>query len=142
MARMHSRNKGRSGSTKPAKKVLPSWVRYKPKEVEMLITKLSKEGKTSSEIGIILRDTYGIPSAKLIMKKRICELLEAKKLVHEIPEDLLSLIKRSVAIKKHLEENTRDNTAKRGLILTESKIKRLTKYYKKVGKVSHEWKYD
>jgi small subunit ribosomal protein S15 len=142
MARMHSRKHGKSGSTKPAKKVMPSWVRYKEKELEMLITKLSKEGKTTSEIGIVLRDTYGIPSAKLILKKSLGQFLVDKKLASEIPEDILALIKRAVAIKKHLEDNTRDKTAKRGLILTESMIKRLTKYYKKSGKLSHDWKYD
>ena len=56
--------------------------------------------------------------------------------------DLLALIKRAVFLRKHLEANKQDETAERGLILTESKIKRLTKYYKKTGKVKSEWKYD
>jgi len=59
-----------------------------------------------------------------------------------IPEDLVFLIRRSVQIRKHMEANNKDQTAKRGLQLTESKIKRLTKYYKKSGKLSSEWKYD
>ena len=61
MARMHSRKRGKAGSKKPMKKVLPLWVRYKSKELELLIVKLAKEGKTPSQIGVILRDTYGIP---------------------------------------------------------------------------------
>jgi len=89
-----------------------------------------------------LRDMYGIPDAKMILKKSITEVLAEKKLGPEIPEDLLSLIKRAVVVKKHLEENRKDNTAKRGLQLTEAKIKRLTIYYKGAGKVSHDWKYD
>ena len=36
MARMYSRKHGKSGSKKPAKKVNPSWTRYKGKEVELL----------------------------------------------------------------------------------------------------------
>ena len=32
---------------------------------------MAKEGKSTSEIGILLRDTYGIPSVKLITGKRV-----------------------------------------------------------------------
>ena len=66
MARKYSRKHGKSGSKKPLKKTLPVWLRYKPNEVELLITKLSKEGKNSSEIGVVLRDTYGIPDVRLL----------------------------------------------------------------------------
>ena len=41
-----------------------------------------------------------------------------------------------------MEKNKKDYVAKRGLQLTESKIKRLTKYYKRVGKLPENWKYD
>jgi len=142
MARMHSRAKGVSGSKKPLKKVVPSWVRYKPKEVEMLITKLSKEGNTASKIGIILRDVYGIPDSTLITKKNISKVLEEKNLLKNIPEDLLALIRKSIMVRKHLSENKQDKTAKRGLQLTESKINRLVKYYKKNKKLAQDWKYD
>jgi len=71
MARIYSRRKGKSGSKKPIKKVLPTWVRYKAKEVELLIIKLAKEGKPLAEIGLILRDTYGIPSTRLLTNKKI-----------------------------------------------------------------------
>ncbi len=142
MARMHSRKKGKSGSKRPVRKTLPSWIRYKPKEIELIVIKLAKEGKTTSEIGAILRDVYGIPDVKKLMKKNITKLLEEKKLKQAIPEDLLALIKRSIAIKKHLEENHKDEVAKRGLILTESKIRRLVKYYRKTKKLPVDWKYE
>jgi small subunit ribosomal protein S15 len=142
MARMYSRRKGKAGSHKPSQPSVASWVRYKEKEIELLITKLAKEGKTSSQIGVVLRDTYGIPNAKLITKKAITKILEEKKLLSDIPEDLLALIRKSIAVNKHLEANKKDETAKRGLILTESKIRRLIKHYKKTGKLASEWKYD
>ena len=69
MARLYSGKKGRSGSTKPVRKVPPSWLKYKPAEVEKLVLKLAKEEKSSAEIGIILRDTYGIPNVKSITSK-------------------------------------------------------------------------
>lgn len=142
MARMYSRRKGKAGSHKPSQSSIPSWVRYKEKEIELLITKLAKEGKSSSQIGTILRDTYGIPNSKLITKKQITVILTEKKISSEIPEDLLALIRKSIAVNKHLEANKKDETAKRGLTLTESKIRALIKYYKKIGKLSSEWKYD
>lgn len=142
MARMYSRKKGKAGSHRPSAATAPSWVRYKDREVEMLITKLAKEGNSPSKIGIILRDTYGIPSVKPIIKKSITMLLDEKKLSSEIPEDLLSLIKRVVALNKHKDANHRDQTVKRGLIITESKIRKLIKYYKRSGKLPSEWKYD
>lgn len=142
MAKMHSRGRGTSGSKKPLKPAKPTWVRYEPKEIERLIHKFAKEGKTSSEIGIILRDSYGVPSVKLLTGKSITELLAEKKLLPELPEDVIALMKRSVTIRKHLEANKHDMSALRGLQFTESKIKRLIKYYKNTGKVAPEWKYD
>ena len=142
MARMHSRKHGKSGSKKPIKKSLPVWLRYKPKEVELIIAKLSKEGKNASEIGIILRDTYGIPDSRLLFKKKLSAILKDSGIISEVPDDLTALIRKSVTIRKHIEIKKSDQTAKRGLLLTESKIKRLTKYYKKSGKLSSEWKYD
>ncbi|MBI2101779.1 30S ribosomal protein S15 [Candidatus Woesearchaeota archaeon] len=142
MARMHSRKRGKHGSKKPAKKTAPSWIRYKAKEVELLIAKLAKEGKTASQIGILFRDVYGIPSISALCGKSVGEILGEKKALPEVPEDLTSLFKRYAAIKKHLDSNKNDETAKRGLLLTESKIGRIVKYYKRTGRVSEAWKFD
>ena len=142
MARMHSRGKGKSGSTKPVKQTKKSWVRYDAKEVEQLVVKLAKLGKTTSEIGIILRDTYGVPDTKSIVKKKITKILEENKLKPKLPEDLVALIKKDIRLTKHLELHKGDMSVKRGLQLTESKINRLTKYYKRTGKLASDWMYD
>ena len=142
MARMYSRKKGKSGSKKLYKKTAPKWGRYKEKEIELLIVKLAKEGKTPSQVGLHLRDTYGVPDVKLITKKRIGDILKKNDLVSEIPEDLMALMKKSVHIRKHLEQNKKDNPALRGLQLTESKINSLIKYYKKSKRLPKTWKYD
>lgn len=142
MARMHSRDKGKSGATKPSKRNTPTWVRYKPKEVELLVVKLAKAGHTPSVIGSILRDTYGIPDTKLMTKKKISHILENRKLMSAIPEDLMALIKKSISLKKHLDLNAQDKGALRGYQLTESKIRRLIKYYKQSRKLPADWKYD
>jgi len=139
---MHSRKRGKHGSKKPAKKTAPSWIRYKAKEIELLIAKLAKEGKSSSQIGILLRDVYGIPSVLALCGKSIGTILQEKKLLSEVPEDLTALFRKYAAIRKHIEANKHDETAARGLHLTESKIGRLTKYYKRNGRVPETWKFD
>jgi small subunit ribosomal protein S15 len=142
MSRMHSAAKGKSGSKKPVKKTKPVWVRYGQNEIEFIIVKLAKEGKTPSQIGLILRDIYGIPDIKVMLGKSVTKLMKEKSLLAELPEDLMALIKKSILIRKHLEQNHKDETANRGLQLTESKIKRLIKYYKRTGKIQEGWKYD
>jgi len=142
MARMHSRRKGKSGSKKPTKKQKPTWLRYKDKEIEQIILKLSKEEKTPSQIGIILRDSYGIPDVQVILNKKLSHVLKENKALSELPEDIIALIKKEILISKHLENNKKDVPAKRGLELTESKIHRLSKYYKKTGRIPKDWKYD
>ena len=142
MARMYSRKKGKASSKKPARKSAPSWIRYGAKEIEMLILKLTKEGNAPSKIGLILRDSYGIPLSKQVTGKKITKILKEKNLLPKLPEDLLALIKRGIAIRKHLEKNHKDETAVRGLTLTENKIKALVKYYKKTKKLPVDWKYE
>jgi len=142
MSRRYSRKKGKSGSSKPLQPSKPSWLRLKPKEIEMLIVKLTKEGKTASQIGLLLRDLHGVPNVKDIMGKRVAAILKEKNIAPELPEDLLALIKKSVLVRKHLDGNHKDKTSLRGLQLTESKISRLVKYYKQSGKLPLDWKYD
>lgn len=142
MARMYSRKHGKSKSTRPLDAKKPIWLRLSNKEIELLVVKLGKEGKSTSEIGLIMRDTYGVPDVKSILNKSITKILEEKKLTREIPEDLMNLLKRVAALQKHLEENHKDMTAKRGIQLTQSKILRLVKYYKRTEKLPHTWKYD
>lgn len=61
-------------------------------------------------------------------------------LAPEIPEDLYHLIKKAVSIRKHLERNRKDKDSKFRLILVESRIHRLARYYKKTKKLPPVWK--
>lgn len=142
MARMHSRAQGKSKSKRPLKINKPSWLTYKPKEIELLVIKLHKDNKTPSQIGLYLRDAYGIPDVKLIVGRSITKILEDKQLLAKVPEDLTALIRKSIMIGKHLEKNKQDMPAKRGLQLTQSKIHRLTKYYKSTGRLPNDWKFN
>ncbi|QQG39957.1 MAG: 30S ribosomal protein S15 [Candidatus Aenigmatarchaeota archaeon] len=142
MARMHSGKHGKSRSKRPIRKTVPKWVRYKPDEVEKLVLKLAKEGRTSAQIGTLLRDEYGVPHVKEITGKRLVAILAAHDLEPQLPEDLFSLMKRAVHIMEHLVKHKHDPFAIHGLELTESKIRRLGKYYKRKGRLPETWAYD
>ena len=96
---MHSRRKGKSGSTKPVKRTVQPWLSYTPKEIEMLVVKLRKEGLMPSQIGIVLRDSYGIGDVKTVCKKSITQILDEHNLLPDIPEDLFYLIKKALMMK-------------------------------------------
>lgn len=142
MARMHSRKKGKSGSSKPATKTVPSWVKLSADEAIEVIVKKAKEGMNSSEVGIFMRDEHGIPDIKTLTGKKVGKIFEEAKINSELPEDLLALVRKAAVIRKHLELNHKDETAKRGLLLTESKVRRLTKHHKAAGKLDASWKYN
>jgi small subunit ribosomal protein S15 len=141
MARMYARRRGQSGSVRPYRKDVPEWSNTDTKEIEKVILELRKEGTSTSKIGLILRDRYGVPDVKLIMGKRIGEILEEKGVKSEIPEDLRNLIVKALGLRKHLSENKNDLHNKRQLQLTESKVRRLAKYYVGSGKLPKGWSY-
>jgi small subunit ribosomal protein S15 len=139
---MHSRKKGKSGSKRPLKRS-SAWVKYKPKEVEELVTKLAKTGKSSKAIGTELRDQYGIPSVKDVTKTKIFQIMKKSGAYKsELPEDLYSLMRKAVNLHAHMDENKRDYTSYRGLELTESKIRRLGRYYVRNGQLPVGWKWN
>jgi small subunit ribosomal protein S15 len=142
MARIHARKRGKSGSKRPSRKTPPRWVRYKKDEIEKLVIKLAKEGNSSSRIGLILRDQFGIPSVKTITGKTITQIMRQNNLYPELPEDLFNLLKKAVNLRDHLMKNKKDFTSKRGLELLESKIRRLGKYYIRKKILPEDWKYD
>ena len=142
MARIHARTKGQSGSTKPATPDL-SFVSVKAKEVEKLIVQFAKEeDMPASQIGLKLRDTYAVPSVKALCGKTISQILAENDMKKVVPEDLQALVDKVQSLKKHLVNNNRDVHNKRSLILTESKIRRLVKYYKNNGRIPQNWRYD
>ena len=61
-------------------------------------------------------------------------------LAPSIPEDMYFLIKKAVDVRKHLERNRKDRDSKFRLILIESRIHRLTRYYKRTEQLPPTWK--
>jgi small subunit ribosomal protein S13e len=63
-------------------------------------------------------------------------------LAPDIPEDLYMLIKKAVSVRKHLERNRKDKDSKFRLILVESRIHRLARYYRTAKKLPPNFKYE
>ncbi len=135
MARMHSRKKGKSSSTHPIERKHPKWG-ASPREIEDKIVRLTEEGKNPSLIGIILRDSHGVPDIRAATGKKINKILEEHNMLSDVPEDLENLLARRDKLKDHLSTNTKDIHNKRELQLMEAKIRRLMKYYKEEGRIS------
>lgn len=141
MARIYSRKKGSHGSKRPAVRKAKKWTTLKKKEIEELVTKLAKERKTSATIGLILRDKHAVPDVKAATGKTISQIMKENKVYPELPEDMMSLLKKAVRLHGHLERNKPDKHSKRGLQNLESKIRRLGKYYVRNGDLPKGWKY-
>jgi small subunit ribosomal protein S13e len=142
MGRMYGSGKGISKSSIPYKKKAPRWLNIDSNEVIRQIEALAKKGYKPSQIGVILRDNFAIPQSRMITGAKILRILKKKGLAPEIPEDLYSLMKRAVTVRKHIEKNKRDKGSKYRLILVESKIHRLVRYYKLTKQIPSNWRYD
>merc|ERR1712014_531158 len=141
MGRMYGKGKGMSSSALPYRRRAPTWLKMKPEEVSEHICKLAKKGLTPSQIGVTLRDSFGVPQVKNVTGCKILRILKSKQLAPQVPEDLFHLIKKAISMRKHLERNNKDKDCKFRLILNESRIHRLARYYRRVKALPAAWKY-
>merc|ERR1712128_298231 len=141
-SRMHAPGKGISQSALPYRRSVPQWLKLTSEEVKDQIYKLAKKGLTPSQTGVILRDSHGVAQVRHITGNKILRILKSKGMAPELPEDCYYLIKKAVSIRKHLERNRKDKDAKFRLILVESRIHRLARYYKTKGVLPPTWKYE
>ncbi len=142
MARLHARCKGKSSSTKPYHVGVPEWIPMQGSEIEELVVKLGKDGVSTSEIGLKLRDQYGIPSVQLTTGKKITKVLQEHNINFTLPEDLTNLLRKVRNLDMHLKKNPRDRHNIRAMHLLEEKIRRLVRYYKSKKVLPSDWKYD
>lgn len=141
MAKMHTRKKGKAGSTRPIRTEPPTWSPMSADEITKVILDLWKQGNSTSEIGMILRDQYGVPDVKVATGIKTTQILVKNNVAPNVPEDLRNLIVKAIGIRKHLVINTKDVHNRRSLQSTESKIRRLVKYYQSTKMLPKEWKY-
>merc|ERR1712118_285931 len=142
MGRMHSKGKGISRRSLPYKRTPPPWVKQTAADTVKEICNMAKKGYTPSQIGVVLRDSHGIPQVKMIAGNKIVRILRSQGLASEIPEDLYCLIKKAVSVRKHLEKNRKDKDSKFRLILIESRIHRLARYYTLAKRIPGTWRYE
>ncbi|MDP6328443.1 MAG: 30S ribosomal protein S15 [Candidatus Thalassarchaeaceae archaeon] len=141
MARMHSKGKGTSGSSKPNTDTAPSWSESDKGTVEELIIKYANEGHSSAKIGTLLRDMHAVPDVRLVMGERISKTLSRNNLESTYPEDMMNLMRKALSLIDHLSSNKKDLHNRRQLELCESRLRRLAKYYVGTGRISSTWTY-
>ena len=141
MGRMHSNGKGSSGSKKPDSSAPSPWSNSDKKEVEKLIVELSNAGNSNASIGTILRDRYAVPDVRLVMGERLSKILSRNDITTTYPEDMMNLMRRALGLIDHLNNNSKDLHNRRQLSLCESKIRRLSRYYKRKGYLPDSWTY-
>ncbi|KAL3277986.1 hypothetical protein HHI36_013328 [Cryptolaemus montrouzieri] len=142
MGRMHAPGKGMSQSALPYRRSVPTWLKITPDEIKEQIYKLGKKGLTPSQIVVILRDSHGVAQVRYVTGSKILRIMKAMDLDPDLPEDLYYLIMKAVAIRKHLKRNRKDKDSKFRLILIESRIHRLARYYKTKSVLGPNCKYE
>ena len=138
---MYKSRKGQSGSTRPHATEAPSWSNTDKDEVQSLILDLAKAGHTTAEIGTILRDKHAVPNVRLVLGKRIGQVLAENDMAGTYPEDMMNLMRRAAGLIDHMGSNHKDLHNRRALELTEAKIRRLAKYYIGEGRLDADWRY-
>ena len=102
----------------------PTWVKIKESELKEIISELAKK-YSPSQIGLVLRDQYGIPTTKVFGKK-LKKYLEELKI--ERNEELENIEKKVNKLKEHLNENITDKKAKHKLQKAQSMLNIVKKY--------------
>jgi small subunit ribosomal protein S15 len=141
VSRIHSGHKGRAGSHRPYPLQKPAWVTLDRAEIVEEALKLSKAGSNAAQVGMVLRDAYGIPSVRAVLGQRMTPLLKEAGVTPDLPDDLQALLKRVVHLQRHLQTHPKDRSNRRGLTLMESRIRRLTRYYRTRKMLPEKWSY-
>ena len=141
MARMHTKKHGKAKSRKPEESAaVPS--KKGKEEINGIIKEYMKKGVGPALIGQYLKDKEGVPYVKHTFGKRLTHVMKDQGYAPEFPQDMMDLMRKAVNLRKHLGKNKQDMHNKTSLIRVESKIWRLTRYYKREGVLPMEWKYD
>ncbi|MEM3227922.1 MAG: 30S ribosomal protein S15 [Candidatus Micrarchaeaceae archaeon] len=144
MAKMHTKRHGKAKSRKPAAESLGDIALQEAERqrIEQIIEGYAKQGMSPAMIGEKLKKEHGVKYIKAMMGKRLVQILKEKKLTGELPQDLMDLMKRAVILHKHLERNKHDAYSRTRLQRVESKILRLSNYYRREKVLPAGWKYD
>jgi len=110
--------------TMEAKYPKPVWLKMSEEELRKLVLELSEKYQPA-QIGLILRDQYGVPTTKVFGKKLSAYLKEAGK--NEFFE-VKNIEKKVAKIKEHMKNNGQDKKAKHKFQKANSRLNALKKY--------------
>ena len=102
----------------------PAWLKLSEEELKKIIADLSEKYQPA-QIGLILRDQYGVPTTKVYGKK-LAEYL--KELGKEYSVEAKNIERKVEKMKEHLAKNSADKKAKHKLQKAQSKFNALSKY--------------
>lgn len=141
---MHTGGHGKAKSRKPQVEIgkMPEDITITKAQIEEIIVDYAKQNMPQAMIGQMLKEKHGVKYVKQAFGVRLGEILAKKGVKNDYPQDFLDLIKKAVLMRSHLAKNHRDVYNTTRLKRVESKIWRLTKYYKRVGVIPEDWKYD
>jgi len=142
MGRLHSSGKGISASTIPYRRTAPHWLQISAESCVQMICDYAKKGVRPSAIGALLRDRHGVGQVRSVTGNKVVRILKANGLAPSLPEELYYLIKKAINMRKHLERSKHDVDTKYRLILTESRIHRLARYYRARRVLAPNWRYN
>jgi small subunit ribosomal protein S15 len=144
MAKMHTGGNGKSKSRKPMLKKgqLPEDSTTNKEEILKLINDYAKQKVSPALIGQRLKKKHNVPYIKQLFDKRLEKVLADNGIESKLPSDMLALMKKAVNMREHISSNKNDQHNKLRLTRIESKIWRLSKYYKREGRIPADWKYD
>jgi small subunit ribosomal protein S15 len=108
----------------------PVWLKTTEEELKKLIGQLA-EKNAPAQIGIILRDQYGIPTTRLYGKK-LGQYL--KEMGIELDPDKENAEKKLERLKEHFKENKTDKKAKHKLQKAQGRVRTLGKYAERRNK--------
>jgi small subunit ribosomal protein S15 len=102
----------------------PVWLKMTEGDLKKLVLELSEKYQPA-QIGLILRDQYGVPTTKVFGKKLSAYLREAGK--NEFFE-VKNIEKKVAKIKEHMKNNGQDKKAKHKFQKANSRLNALKKY--------------
>jgi len=108
----------------------PVWLKLTEDELKKIILDLSEKYQPA-QIGLILRDQYGVPTTKVFGKKLSSYLKESGKNENF---ELKNVEKKVEKIKEHMKNNITDKRAKHKFQKSNSKLNAIRKYSEKRNK--------
>ena len=102
----------------------PAWLKMSEEDLAKLIATLSEKYQPA-EIGLILRDQYGIPTTKVYGKKLGQYLAEIGK---KVDSDLKNIEKKVEGMNEHLKKHITDKRSKHMLQKSVSRLNAMKKY--------------